>query len=76
MRQIARSARKCPSCTDEVEDERHALLHCPAFVSERSRRIRKLGELGQECNNEEDLLKLCMNPPGRKEIMLCTAVFV
>lgn len=77
-RRIERSARTCPVCPQEVEDERHALLYCPAFDLERRKWKRRLAEVDAEIgeNDEGRLMKLCINPSGRKQMIFCTAVFV
>ena len=34
-RQVDHGERRCPSCPDRVEDEMHAIFHCPAFTLQR-----------------------------------------
>jgi hypothetical protein len=74
-RRVERENRRCPRCPVEVEDEKHALLVCPTFDDERMKWKNRLMKNGVNCN-DEDLFKLCLNPTGKEEIILYTAIFV
>lgn len=75
FRRIERQNRRSPKCPDLVEDERHALLVCPAFEEERMKWRNRLTENGI-CYNEEELFNLCLNPAGTDKVVLYTAIFV
>lgn len=36
----------------------------------------KLRQFGYVWNGDDDLLRLCIDPNGRKEVLICTAVYV
>jgi hypothetical protein len=74
-RRVERQNRRCPRCPAAVEDEKHALLVCPAFEEERKKWRNRLAENGVHYS-EDELFTLCLNPTGTEEIVLYTAVFV
>jgi hypothetical protein len=73
---VERSERKCSNCVSEVEDERHTLLRCPVFEVMRSKWMEKLAEVGVVVADEDGLLRLCLDPSGKKDAIMCTAIFV